>query len=125
MKYITLEHIIALHVLAIQSFGGSEGIRSLGRLESAIASQTQEAFGKELYEGVFEKAAALARGIVGDHPFQDGNKRTAMLVAITFIEINGYTFTAASGEIEDFAVSVATDRLDVASITAWLQAHTA
>ena len=122
MKYIALEQLLQLHVLAIE-FGGSDGLRDLGRLEAALASQRQEVFGEELYQGVYEKAAALCRGIIGDHPFIDGNKRTAMLVAITFLEINGIQFIAKKGELEDFAVEVAVDRLDVPTIAAWLRAY--
>lgn len=123
MNSLTLEHILALHVLAIQQFGGSDGIRDLGRIEAAIATQRQEVFGEELYVDMFTKAAALARGIIGDHPFQDGNKRTAMLVATTFLEINGHTLIAKKGELEDFAVSIATDHLDIATIASWFEKH--
>lgn len=120
---ITLEHLLQLHVLAVQHGGGSEGVRDIGRLESAVASQTQEVFGEELYGSVYEKAAALIRGIVADHPFHDGNKRTAMLTGLTFLEVNGMLFAAKQGELEDFAVQIAIENLDVAAIAAWLQIH--
>lgn len=123
MKYIKLEALLALHVMAIGQYGGSEGIRDLGRLEAALATQTQEVFDEELYVGVFAKAAAMIRGIIGDHPFQDGNKRTAMLTGITFMELNGYSFIAQKGELEDFAVSIAVDHLDVPAIARWLESH--
>lgn len=123
MNYITLEQLLALHVLAIDQFGGSDGLRDLGRLESALASQRQEVFAEQLYQGVFEKAAALCRGIIGDHPFADGNKRTGMLTAITFMELNGSRFVAKQGELEDFAVQIAVEHLDVPVIAAWLRAH--
>jgi death-on-curing protein len=124
MKQISLEQLLQLHVLALQSFGGSEGLRDLGRLEAALATQTQEVFGEELYPNVYQKAAALCRGIIGDHPFADGNKRTAMLTALTYVEINGLVFEAEPGELEDFAVQIAVEHLDVAAIAEWLQAHT-
>lgn len=125
MKFLTIEHILQLHVLAIKGFGGSEGLRDLGRLESAIATQAQEVFGEELYLTLHDKAAAMCRGIIGDHPFADGNKRTGMLVALTFLEINGFNFTTSQGELEDFAVQVATEKLDVPAISKWLQKYTA
>ena len=125
MNYITLEQLLALHVLAIQQFGGSDGLRDLGRLESALASQRQEVFGEELYKDVHEKAAALCRGIIGDHPFADGNERTAMLAALTLLELNEYVFEARPGELEDFAVQVAVEQLDIPVIAAWLRAHSA
>lgn len=124
MKTINVEQLLQLHVLAIQLFGGSDGLRDMGRLDAALATQTQEIFGEESYPDFYAKAAALARGIIGDHPFADGNKRTGMLAAITFLEINDVKFLAEPGELEDFAVKIATDRLDVPAIAAWLRNHT-
>lgn len=123
MKTITLEQIVQLHVLVILQTRGSDGLRDLGRLESVLATQTQAVFGEELYKDLFEKAAALCRGIIADHPFVDGNKRTAMLVALTFLEINGQKFVAEKGELEDFAVRVAVEHLDIPVIAAWLKVH--
>jgi death-on-curing protein len=124
MKLLTLEQILELHVLAIRSTGGSHGIRDLGRLESAVAAQTQEVFGEEIYKGIFEKAAAMCRGVIADHPFVDGNKRTGMLVALTFLELNGHMFVAKSKELEDFAVNVAIEHLEIPEIAIWLKSHT-
>lgn len=124
MKTLTIEHILQLHVLAIRNFGGSQGLRDLGRLEAAIATQTQEVFGEELYPDLHVKAAAMCRGIIGDHPFVDGNKRTGILVAVTFLELNEIIFQAKPGELEDFAVQVATEQLDVPAIAEWLVKHT-
>ena len=125
MKYkvLSLEQLLQLHVLAIQQFGGSDGLRDLGRLESAIASQSQEVFGEELYGNIYEKAGALIRSIIGDHPFIDDNKRTAMLTGVTLLEINGHNFVAKQGMLEDFAVQVAVDHLEVPAIAAWLKSH--
>ena len=123
MKVFTIEQLLELHVLVIKQSGGSEGIRDLGRLEAALATQSQSVFGEELYSNLFEKAAALIRGIIGDHAFVDGNKRTAMLVGLTFLKINDVKFMAKKGELEDFAVRVATEHLDVPIIAAWLKAH--
>ncbi len=123
MTVLTLEQLLELHALVIAQTEGSQGLRDLGRLEAALATQTQAVFGEELYLTLAEKAAALIRGIVADHPFIDGNKRTAMLVGITFLESNQKKFHAAKGEIEDFAVRIAIERLDIAVIAAWLEAH--
>ncbi len=123
MKFITLEELVQLHVLVIRQSGGSDGLRDLGRLESTIAAQHQEIFGEALYKDIFEKAAAVCRGIIGDHPFVDGNKRTAMLSATTLLEINGYKFIAKEGELENFAVRVAVQHLDIPEIAVWLKKH--
>lgn len=124
MRYITLDELLELHTLSISKFGGSAGVRDIGRLDAALATQSQQVFGTELYETAHQKAAAMMRGVIADHPFFDGNKRTGTLVALTFLEVNGYIFFANKGELEDFAVKVATDHLDIPEIAAWLEAHT-
>ncbi|HEX9153706.1 MAG TPA: type II toxin-antitoxin system death-on-curing family toxin, partial [Candidatus Saccharimonadales bacterium] len=111
MNILSLEQLLEIHSLVAEITGGSMGLRDLGRLEAAIAVQTQNVFGEELYPGTLDKTAALIRNIVADHPFVDGNKRTAMLAGLTLLEINGIRFGADPGEIEDFAVRIATDKL--------------
>lgn len=123
MISLTLEQLLEIHAIVIDATSGGSGLRDLGRLEAAIATQTQNVFGEELYSREVEKAAAMIRGIVADHPFVDGNKRTAMLVGLTLLEINGIHFQARNGEIEDFAVRIATSHLDIPEITVWLEAH--
>ena len=124
MQHLEFEQLLDLHAIAIARYGGSEGVKDAGRLEAVIATQSQQVFGIELYPGVHEKAAAMMRGIVADHPFYDGNKRTGLLVALTFMEINGIQTNAIKGELEDFAVTVAVDHLSVEDIASWLKAHT-
>ena len=123
MVSLTLEQILQLHALVLVKDGGADGVRDVGRLEAAVSTQHQVVFGEELYATVFAKAAALMRGIIGDHPFTDGNKRTAMLAGLTLLEVNGYNFTAHRGELENFAVRVATDHLDIDAIADWLKRH--
>jgi death-on-curing protein len=120
MKLISLEQLLEIHALVIQETGGTSGLRDLGRLEAALATQTQNVFGEELYSSLVEKAAALTRSIVADHPFVDGNKRTAMLTGLTFLKLNSIIFSAPEGVIEEFAVKTAIDKLDVKEIASWL-----
>lgn len=123
MKPLTLEQLLQIHALVVDTTGGSMGLRDIGRLESAIATQTQNVFGEELYPSVIEKAAAIIRSIVADHPFVDGNKRTAMLAGLTLLKTNGVSFVARVGEVESFAVKIATAKLDVPAIALWLHEH--
>ena len=123
MTVLTLEQLLELHALVVRTTGGSTGLRDLGRLEAAIATQTQNVFGEELYSGIVDKAAALIRGIITDHPFVDGNKRTAMLTGLTLLELHKINFVANPGEIENFAVDIATKHIDIPQISSWLQAH--
>jgi death-on-curing protein len=120
MNILSIEQLLQIHALVIGVTGGSTGLRDLGRLEAAIATQTQNVFGEELYPTVIEKTAAIIRGIIADHPFVDGNKRTGMLTGLTLLETNNVRFTAQIGEIENFAVKIATHKLDVPAIANWL-----
>ncbi|HET9098699.1 MAG TPA: type II toxin-antitoxin system death-on-curing family toxin [Candidatus Saccharimonadales bacterium] len=124
MTLFTLEQLLEIHALVVEITDGSAGLRDLGRLESVIATQTQNVFGEELYLSIVDKSAAIIRGIIADHPFVDGNKRTAMLSGLTLLEVNGVSFIAKTRELEDFAVEVATQHLDVPQISSWLQHHT-
>lgn len=121
MKPLTLEQLLQLHALVAQATGGTSGLRDLGRLEAALATQTQNVFGQELYDSPTEKAAALIRGIIADHPLVDGNKRTAMLAGLTFLKLQGVTFLIPKGQLEDFAVRIAVEQLDIKAIADWLE----
>ena len=123
MNVLNLEQLLQIHALVVSETGGSTGLRDLGRLEAAIATQTQNVFSEELYPTIVEKAAAMIRGIIADHPFVDGNKRTGMLAGLTFLKVNAVNFKVGTGEIEDFAVKIATETLDVPVISAWLREH--
>src|SRR5882757_2828105 len=101
MNALSLEQLLEIHALVVEATGGSIGLRDLGRLEAAIAAQTQNVFGEELYPTLIDKAAAMIRGIIADHPFVDGNKRTAMLAGLTLLETNSVRFAAKPGEIEN------------------------
>lgn len=120
MNILSLEQLLQIHALVLQSTGGSGGLRDLGRLESAIATQTQSVFSEDLYPQVTDKAAAIIRGIIGDHPFVNGNKRTAMLTGLTLLGLNGIFIAVEVGEIEDLAVKIAIEHLDVPYISNWI-----
>ena len=122
-KYLTLKEILRLHFQVIEDFGDSHGVKDEGRLASLELAPKQEVFGTEQYPDVFEKAAVYIRNLVGDHPFVDGNKRAGITVAGVFLIRNGYSFTASPKDLEDFAVLVATHKLDVPEIAAWLTSH--
>jgi len=124
MKWLTLQDLELIHMQIVDGSGGSQGTRDAGRLESALAAMRQEVFGEELYAEIYEKAAVLLRGIIADHAFVDGNKRTGVMSALIFLNLNGCdTSDLTDKELEDFAVQVAVEHLDVSVIAAWLRAH--
>ncbi len=109
--------------MVVDETGGLHGIRDHHALLTLENLPKQKAFGKELYAGVFAKAAVYARTIIQSHPFLDGNKRTAILVAGTFLEDNGYSVVAEEGEIEKLAVDIATRKYDLEAIAGWFKKH--
>lgn len=120
-KYLTLEEILRLHFQVVEDYGGSHGVRDEGRLQSVVNAPKQVAFGVEQYESLYAKTAVYFRNIIGDHPFVDGNKRTAVTVAGIFLMRNGQKLRVSPRELEDFAVRVATDQLSVEEIAKWLE----
>ncbi|HUS25935.1 MAG TPA: type II toxin-antitoxin system death-on-curing family toxin [Nevskiaceae bacterium] len=121
--YLDIEEILRLHFQVVEDFGGSHGVRDEGRLQSLVAAPKQSAFGQEQYVSMAEKAAVYFRNIVADHPFVDGNKRTAVTACGVFLMRNGWQLTCTPKALEDFAVRVATDHLDIPAIAAWLKTH--
>ena len=122
-KYLTPEEILRLHFQVIEDYGGSHGVRDEGRIMSAVNAPKQIVFGVEQYPGIVAKAAVYLRNIVADHPFQDGNKRTATAVCGIFLSRNGYYLTANPKDLENFVVSAAVKHHDIDFITNWLEAH--
>ncbi len=124
LQYLSVEEILRLHFQIIEDFGGSHGVRDEGRLKSVTDAPRQEVFGQEQYSTVHEKAAVYLRNIIGDHPFSDGNKRTALTVCGIFLSRNGKSLIADPVDLENYTVRVATDHLNVLDIAHWLERHT-
>ena len=99
--YLTLIEAVTFHEQQIELFGGDTGIRDLGALESALF-RPQTGY----YEDLIEEAAALWESMAQNHPFVDGNKRTAFAVTDVFLRINGLTITASPDEIIEFIYSL-------------------
>jgi len=123
MEYLTEEQILLAHFQLIERYGGSHGVRNLERLKSVVQAVRQEVFGEEQYPDLFQKAAVYVRNIIADHPFADGNKRTGITIGVMFLQMNSQKFLAEKGELEDFAVKVATDHLPIDEIAEWLEKH--
>jgi len=86
--FLTLDEVLQIHASRIEKYGGTDGVRGMGLLESALA-QPQAGFGSEYYHSDLpHKAAAYLYHIVCNHPFVDGNKRTGLAAAIVFLVMN-------------------------------------
>lgn len=123
MEYLSLEQIVLIHATVIEETGGAHGIRDLHLLESAAEMPKQFVFGKELYNTVFLKAATYIRSLAMNHAFIDGNKRTAAVTAITFLEINQHYLNLREGVLADFILRVIEKHLEPAQIALWLKKH--
>lgn len=123
MEYLTKEQILLIHSIIIEETGGSHGLRDREALLSLDVLPRQKFGGKELYTGVFAKAAVYIRNITMSHPFVDGNKRTGITAASVFLENNGYKVIAEKGEVEKFALDVIKKRLEINDIADWLKEH--
>ena len=110
-----------MHTVAVEEFGGSNGIRDRGLLESALARPLASFGGKNLYDTQFKRAAALAESLVLNHGFVDGNKRTAMYAMAAWLEREGYVIEAERGALRDLALAIASHELSTEQIAAWLE----
>ncbi|HZE87365.1 MAG TPA: type II toxin-antitoxin system death-on-curing family toxin [Methylomirabilota bacterium] len=120
-SYLTLEQILVIHEDQIERYEGISGLRNLELLESALFRPQLTFDGKDLYENVFEKAAALIHSLILNHPFVDGNKRTGMVAGLVFLEINEFSLKVDQGELVQAALAIASKKWDIEKITVWLK----
>jgi death-on-curing protein len=114
--------VVAIHEAQIAEHGGSAGIRDAGLLQSALARpRNLLAYGAP---DCADLAAAYGFGIARNHPFIDGNKRTAFVVAELFLELNGHELVANDIECVMTMLAVAAGDIDETSFAAWLRDHT-
>lgn len=121
MQYLKAEDILQIHSFIIDETGGSHGVRDREAIASAAQAPRQSFDGGEVYASVHKKAAVYLHRIAMNHPFVDGNKRTAVTTASIFLEENGYEIVAKEGSFENFAVRVVKDGLGVDVIAKWLE----
>ena len=93
-EYLTLADALAIHAVLIKRYGGVEGVRDMGALESALY-RPQTGY----YRDVIQEAAALLESLSINHPFVDGNKRVAFAVTDVFLRLNGYRFSIPANDI--------------------------
>ncbi len=122
-QFITLDEVLVIHDRMLSIGGGSGGVRDFGLLHSAIERARVQFGGAYLYETLWLMAAAQLQSLVKNHPFVDGNKRTAFFATIRLIHKNGYSIDAQSDEIVTFMVSVDVEKLSLEDISIWLKNH--
>lgn len=121
--FLELDDVLTIHTDQISRYGGTSEIRDIGLLESAV-SMPQSAFaGKFAHKDMYEMAAAYLYHIAMNHPFVDGNKRTALVCAIVFLELNGVHVKPDHKAFTDFVFSVAQGQKDKNQIAGFFKHH--
>ena len=117
--YLTVVEVLAIHEDQIARYGGAHGVREPGLLESALF-RPQTGY----YADLIEEAAALWESMAQNHPFLDGNKRTAFAVTYTFLAINGHRITAEAGDAYAFIIGLhQAGTFEFHRLVAWLRAN--
>ena len=121
--WLSRQAIEIIHDEQLAEHGGAGGLRDSGLLDSALARpQNLFAYGEG---GLCALATAYAAGIVRNHPFVDGNKRTGFLAAYAFLDVNGLDLTAPDAEAVVMTLDLASGEMPEEGFTAWLRDHTA
>jgi death-on-curing protein len=119
--WVLREVVLILHEQSLAQFGGSVGVRDEGLLDSALGRPLNLfAYGKP---SVFNLAASYASGLVKNHPFIDGNKRAGFVVAVLFLELNGYRFQATEVDAAMRTLALAAGEMKEAAYSEWLKAN--
>jgi death-on-curing protein len=118
-RYPTVAETVAVHARVIARFGGSEGIRDYGALESALARPRSG-----YYSDLIQEAAALWESLSQNHAFLDGNKRVAVTVTAAFLRVNGYRLEFDDLDAFSFLTGLyETGRMRFEELDRWLRQH--
>ena len=123
MKILSKRQILLLHSALIEPFGGSDGVRDDGLLESALAAPFQTFDGEPIYPSVQSKAAQLGFGLIRNHPFVDGNKRIGAHAMLVFLELNGIVLRYEQQELIDIILAVASGETGRQGLLQWILGH--
>jgi death on curing protein len=111
-EFLTLEDVLQIHEEQIDANGGIRGIRDQGLLESAVMMPQASFGGEYLHQNLFEMAAAYAFHIAENQPFLDGNKRTALVSALVFLDINSFEILDPEMRLYDAMIAIANKEMD-------------
>jgi death-on-curing protein len=122
VKWLSRQAIEKIHQEQLAEHGGLPGLKDENALEAALARPLHKhAYGED---GLFLLGASYLYGFARNHPFSDGNKRTAYLAAFTFLLINGYLIEAGQADVIEFVLAVAAGEIDEEGATRFLRDHT-
>jgi death-on-curing protein len=121
--FLTIDEVLALHASRIELYGGSQGVRDRGLLESALAQPSQKFGGEYLHPDWASMAAAYLYHLVQNHPFIDGNKRTGAAAAIVFLKMNDVELRPDEQALGDVVLRVADGKVTKEEITQYFREH--
>lgn len=119
--YLSVAQVLAIHAEQLRRYGGSDGVRDRGALESALARPAMTFDGEDLYVDLASKAGALMHSLALNHPFVDGNKRVAAHAAILFVDLNEHEFSGTVEEVVDMTLSVAEGKVGPEALAIWFR----
>ena len=117
IRFITLQEVISIHVDQIKRYGGKSGIRDINLLSSAIAMPESSFRNQYLHISLFDKAAAYLFHICQNHPFFDGNKRTALATCLMFLELNNIDTSDPKCKLYDITMAVSKGKITIKDIS--------
>lgn len=123
MIRLTTKQVISIHSSLIEATGGTDGVRDVGLLESALETPFQTFGGKDLYPTLIQKAARLGHSLISNHPFVDGNKRIGIHTMLVFLAINGVEIECTQNELIDVGLSLADGTMNAEKLLIWLSSH--
>ena len=122
-QFLALDEVLAIHEDRIRKYGGSSRIRDIGLLESALGTVMATFGGEFLHQTIFEMGAAYLFHICRNHPFIDGNKRTGLACALTFLRLNGIRIKSGEDELTELVLGVAKGRVSKSAVAVFLEEH--
>lgn len=121
--FLTKKEIQHIHMRVIEEFGGDQGVRDPGLLESAISIPQATFLGEYLHKDIPEMAAAYHFHLCMNHPFLDGNKRVAVVSAETFLLMNGWELNASDRSVEQITLNLARSKASKFEIVDFYRAN--
>jgi death-on-curing protein len=121
--FLTFDEVLALHADQIRRYGGATGLLEAGLLSSALAAPQASHEGRFLHGTLFEMAAAYLFHICQNHPFLDGNKRTALASCLIFLWLNDYEVVANPGALADLVLGVTRGAVAKSDVAVFLKNH--
>ena len=124
IRFLDKDTILAFHKDQVETYGGSEGVRDEGLLESALAQPKASFGGEYVHDTIFTMAAAYGFHLCKNHPFYDGNKRIALVAMYTFLYVNGYRLNADNKSLYAIMIDLASGKLEKEELAEYLEGNT-